>query len=61
MLMVGHVRVTLIKSHIGRPKSHRAILLGMGLKKISKTVQLPDTPETRGMIRKVEHMVRIEE
>jgi large subunit ribosomal protein L30 len=59
--MVGQIRVTLIKSHIGRPKSHRAVLIGMGLKKLSKTVLLPDTPETRGMIKKVEHMVRIEE
>jgi large subunit ribosomal protein L30 len=58
--MVGRIRITLIKSHIGRPKCHRDVLHGMGLNKLNKTVQLPDTPETRGMIRKVEHMVRIE-
>jgi large subunit ribosomal protein L30 len=58
--MAGEIRITLIKSHIGRPKSHRAVLSGMGLTKLNKTVLLPDTPETRGMIRKVEHMIRIE-
>jgi large subunit ribosomal protein L30 len=58
--MLGQIRITLIKSHIGRPKSQRAVLQGMGLNKLNKTVQLQDTPETRGMIRKVEHMVRVE-
>jgi large subunit ribosomal protein L30 len=58
--MADDIRITLIKSHIGRPTSHRLVLLGMGLTKINKTVQLPDTPETRGMIRKVEHMVKVE-
>lgn len=59
--MAAQLSITLIKSHIGRAKSHRAVLLGMGLTKLNKTVRLPDTPETRGMIRKVVHMVRIEE
>jgi large subunit ribosomal protein L30 len=57
--MVEKLNITLVKSHIGRPKKHRAVLLGMGLTKLNKTVQLHDTPETRGMIKKVEHLVRI--
>lgn len=59
--MAGQIRITLIKSHIGRPKAHRAVLVGMGLTRINKTVQLPDTPQTHGMVKKVEHLVRIEE
>jgi len=59
--MSQNLRITLIRSHIGRPEKHRAVLRGMGLNKVSKTVTLPDTQEVRGMIRKVQHMVRIEE
>ncbi|MRR56713.1 MAG: 50S ribosomal protein L30 [Deltaproteobacteria bacterium] len=55
------IRITLIRSHIGRPEKHRSVLMGMGLNRLNKTVSLPDTPETRGMVKKVEHMVRIEE
>lgn len=59
--MSQNLRITLIRSHIGRPEKHRAVLRGMGLNRMSKTVTLPDTLEVRGMIRKVQHMVRIEE
>lgn len=55
------IRITLIKSHIGRPEKHRSVLTGMGLNRLHKTVSLPDTPEIRGMVNKVQHMVRIEE
>lgn len=55
------IRITLIKSHIGRPEKHKSVLMGMGLNRLHKTVSLPDTPEIRGMVKKVEHMVRIEE
>jgi len=55
------LRITLIRSHIGRPEKHRSVLMGMGLNRLNKTVSLPDTPEIRGMVKKVEHMVRIEE
>ena len=55
------IRITLIRSHIGRPEKHRSVLMGMGLNRLHKTVSLPDTPEIRGMVKKVEHMVRIEE
>jgi large subunit ribosomal protein L30 len=45
---------------IGRPEKQRAILRGMGLTKMQKAVALPDTPQTRGMIQKVAHLVRVE-
>jgi large subunit ribosomal protein L30 len=58
--MSVELKVTLVRSHIGRPASHRAVLNGMGLSKVNKTVILKDTPEIRGMINKVVHLVRVE-
>ena len=57
----GTVKVTQIKSPIGRPKDQRATLVGLGLNKINKTRDLEDTPAVRGMIAKVSHLVRVEE
>jgi len=59
--MAGVVKVTLIKSMIGRPEKHRRVLRGMGLTKLNKTVALKDTPEIRGMINIVSHLVKAEE
>ena len=59
--MAGNVRVTLIRSMIGRPEQHRRVLRGMGLTRLNKTVELKDTPEIRGMINKVSHLVSTEE
>ncbi len=59
--MSEKVKVTLIKSMIGRPEKHRRVLRGMGLTKINKTVSLVDTPSTRGMINMVSHLVRVKE
>lgn len=58
--MSEELKVTLVRSHIGRPASHRAVLNGMGLSKVNKTVILKDTPEIRGMINKVVHLVKVE-
>ncbi|MDD5475141.1 MAG: 50S ribosomal protein L30 [Syntrophales bacterium] len=55
------VRVTLVKSPIGRPGKQREVLRGMGLGKVGRTVSLKNTPEIKGMIRKVIHMVSVEE
>jgi large subunit ribosomal protein L30 len=55
------VKVTQIKSKNGRLASHKACLLGLGLKRINHTVVLEDTPAVRGMIAKVSYMVRFEE
>jgi len=51
------LKITLVKSYIGRPEAQRRVLRGMGLGKVNKTVMLNDTPEIRGMIRKVDHLV----
>ena len=59
--MTGILKVTLVKSMIGRPEKHRRVLRGMGLTKISRTVQLKDTRSVWGMIKKVSHLVRVEE
>ncbi len=55
------VKVTQIGSPIGRPDDQRATLIGLGLNKMHKTSVLEDTPSVRGMIRKVQHLVRVEE
>ena len=51
------LKITLVKSFIGRPEAQRKVLRGMGLGKVNSTVVLNDTPEIRGMVRKVVHLV----
>ena len=55
------VRVTQIASPIGRKPGQRETLIGLGLNKIRRTRELEDTPAVRGMIRKVAHLVRVED
>lgn len=55
------LKVTLVKSMIGRPEKHRKVLRGMGLTKLNRTVELQDTPSVRGMVEKVSHLVVAEE
>ena len=57
----GTVTVTQIKSPIGRPKDQRATLIGLGLNKMHRSRELEDTPAVRGMIRKVAHLVSVDE
>lgn len=59
--MSAELKIKLTRSHIGRPSAQRAVLNGLGLTKLNKTVVLKDTPEIRGMIRKVDHLVKVEE
>lgn len=59
--MAGKLKITLVKSMIGRPEKQRRMLRGMGLTRLNQTVELTDTPATRGMIQKVSHLVRAEE
>ena len=59
--MSGALKVTLVKSMIGRPEKHRKVLRGMGLTRLNRTVELKDTPMIRGMIDKVSHLVSAEE
>lgn len=53
------LKVTLVKSPIGCKADHRATVLGLGLKKLNQTRELPDTPAVRGMINKVAYLVRV--
>ena len=53
------LKVTLLKSTIGFNRTQAETVRGMGLRRIRHTVDLPDTPETRGMILKVRHLVSV--
>jgi large subunit ribosomal protein L30 len=55
------LKIKKVKSEIGRPEAQRKVLRGMGLTKLNKTVTLADTPQVRGMINKVIHLVSVEE
>jgi large subunit ribosomal protein L30 len=55
------VRVTQIASGLGRKPGQQATLIGLGLNKMRSTRELEDTPSVRGMIRKVAHLVKVEE
>jgi large subunit ribosomal protein L30 len=55
------LKVTLVKSTIGFNETQAKTVEGMGLRKIRHTVELPDTPATRGMIHKVRHLVEVSE
>ncbi len=59
--MTDTIKVTLVKSGIGRDKKIRQTLKGLGLTKLHKTVILKNTPPIRGMIDKVLFMVRVED
>ena len=54
------IKITQTGSPIRREKDQRATLIGRGLNKMHKTRELEDSPEVRGMIRKVQHMVSVE-
>jgi len=59
--MSDTVTMTQVKSGIGSTKKIRATLVGLGLTKMHKTVTRKDTPELRGMMRKVQHLIKVEE
>ena len=59
--MSDSITVTLKRSSIGRPQDQRATLKGLGLNRVNKTVTLENTPSVRGMIKKVIHLVEINE
>ncbi len=56
----GNVKVTLIKSTIGKKASHKATVIGLGLRKINHTVELKDTPQVRGMINSINYLLKVE-
>jgi large subunit ribosomal protein L30 len=53
------VKVTLVRSPVGFNRTQAAVVLGLGLRRIRHTVELKDTPGTRGMIHKVRHLVEV--
>ena len=59
--MARKLKITLVKSMIGRPEKHRKVLRGMGLTKLNRAVLLEDTPAIRGMVETVSHLVKAEE
>ena len=59
--MAEKLKVTLVKSPIGAVPKHRATVKALGLKKVNKTVELPDNESVRGMLWHVKHLVKVEE
>ncbi|MDD6442673.1 MAG: 50S ribosomal protein L30 [bacterium] len=55
------LKVTLVKSTIGAIPKHKKTVEALGLKKLNKTVVLPDNDATRGMVAQVKHLVKVEE
>ena len=55
------VRVTLVRSMHGRLKRHQACARGLGLRRMHQTVEVEDSPCTRGMIRKISYLLKVEE
>lgn len=55
------LRITLLKSAIGYSERHKATVRALGFRKLHQIVELPDTPSVRGMLLKVNHLVKIEE
>ena len=55
------IKITLVKSGIARPGKHKVVLIGLGLKKMNHSVIRLDTPQIRGMITKISHLVKVEE
>ena len=54
------IRITLTKSTICTPQKHRAVVAGLGLSKLNQTVERQDSPQIRGMINKVGHLLTVE-
>ena len=59
--MAEKLKITLVKSPIGAVPKHRKTVEALGLRKLNKTVVLPDNAATRGMVKQVEYMVKVEE
>ena len=58
---MAKLKITQVRSQIGQSKKHRGTLRALGLGKIGRTVEHPESPQTLGMLRKVRHLVRIDE
>ena len=58
---MANLKVTLVKSTIGAVPKHKKTVEALGLRKVNKTVELPDNAAIRGMIKQVQHLVKVEE
>ena len=58
---MAELKVTLVKTTIGAVPKHKTTVQALGLKKLNKTVVLPDNAATRGMVQQVRHLVKVEE
>ena len=55
------LKITVVKSPIGAVPKHRATVQSMGLRKLNKTIVLPDNAATRGQIQQIRHLIKVEE
>lgn len=58
---MANLKITLVKSTIGAVPKHKKTVEALGLKKTGRTVVLPDNAATRGMVKQVKHLVKVEE
>ena len=58
---MARLRITQVRSQIGQSEKHRGTLRALGLGKIGRSVEKPESPELEGMLRKVRHLVKVEE
>lgn len=61
MANLKNIRVTLVRSPIGRQPNHRKCVLGLGLRRMGHTVELVDTRDVRGLINRISYMLKVEE
>lgn len=57
---MSKLRITWKKSSIGYPEDQKATIRALGLRRLNQTVERPDTPDVRGMIEKVKHLVEVQ-
>ena len=58
---MGKLKITLVKSTIGESPYQKSVVKALGLRKMHQSVELPDTPQTRGAVNKVSHLLKVEE
>ena len=59
--MADKLKITLVKSPIGAVPKHKKTVAALGLKKLNKSVEMPDNAAVRGMVQQVRHLVKVEE
>ena len=59
--MADKLKITLVKSTIGAVPKHKLTVEALGLRKVNKTVEMPDNASVRGMVQQVRHLVKVEE